>query len=323
MFPLVDPQKYFPQVNRVTIRSDIEQSMTIEELVNYLTIKEDQSYLFIMNTINAATTLYQLMREKVKDKIVYLSTHVVPWERLKRIKALQEKKFRLAVTTQLVEAGVDIDFDVVYRDIAPLDSLIQSAGRCNRNWSKEKGLVNIVRLQDNKRAYSSYIYDSLLLRETEKVLLKNNVLYEQDLFEMVENYFHLLQNKKSSDDSRKLLEAVYRLKYTSNGQQVGIADFQLIEEDYPKLDVFLEINEEAQEVWNAFLEIKEIKDLWQRRLAFDKIKGDFYQFVVSVPIKVENLPPEVSGFRYVNNDSLSDFYDSETGFKLKGGSAIW
>jgi len=323
MFPLVDPQKYFPQVNRVTIRSDIEQSMTIEELVNYLTIKEDQSYLFIMNTINAATTLYQLMREKVKDKIVYLSTHVVPWERLERIKALQEKKFRLAVTTQLVEAGVDIDFDVVYRDIAPLDSLIQSAGRCNRNWSKEKGLVNIVRLQDNKRAYSSYIYDSLLLRETEKVLLKNNVLYEQDLFEMVENYFHLLQNKKSSDDSRKLLEAVYRLKYTSNDQQVGIADFQLIEEDYPKLDVFLEINEEAQEVWNAFLEIKEIKDLWQRRLAFDKIKGDFYQFVVSVPIKVENLPPEVSGFRYVNNDSLSDFYDPETGFKLKGGSAIW
>jgi len=122
---------------------------------------------------------------------------------------------------------------------------------------------------------------------------------------------------------RKLLEAVYRLKYTSNDQQVGIADFQLIEEDYPKLDVFLEINEEAQEVWNAFLEIKEIKDLWQRRLAFDKIKGDFYQFVVSVPIKVENLPPEVSGFRYVNNDSLSDFYDPETGFKLKGGSAIW
>ncbi len=92
-----------------------------------------------------------------------------------------------------------------------MDSLIQSAGRCNRNWDKEKGLVNIVRLQDNKRAYSSYIYDSLLLRETEKILLRNNVLYEQDLFNMVEDYFHLLQNKKSSDDSRKLLEAVYRL----------------------------------------------------------------------------------------------------------------
>jgi CRISPR-associated endonuclease/helicase Cas3 len=59
-----------------------------------------------MNTINAATALYQLMKKKVKDKIIYLSTHVAPWERLERIKALQEKKFRLAVTTQLVEAGV-------------------------------------------------------------------------------------------------------------------------------------------------------------------------------------------------------------------------
>jgi CRISPR-associated endonuclease/helicase Cas3 len=43
MFPLVDPQKYFPRVNRVTIRSDIEQGMTIEELVDYLTIKKTRA----------------------------------------------------------------------------------------------------------------------------------------------------------------------------------------------------------------------------------------------------------------------------------------
>ncbi|MDK2897161.1 MAG: CRISPR-associated endonuclease/helicase Cas3 [Candidatus Atribacteria bacterium] len=322
--PLVAPQNYFPRVDRVTIRADLEESITIEELVDRLIIRDNQSYLFIMNTINAATTLYQLMKEKVKDKIAYLSTHVVPRERLERIKAIKEKKFRLAVTTQLVEAGVDIDFDVVYRDIAPLDSIIQSAGRCNRNWGTKEGLVNIIRLQDNNnRAYSSYIYDSLLLRETEKVLLKNNVLHEQELFNIVENYFYLLQNKKSSDESKDLLEAVYRLKYASSDQQLGIADFKLIEEDYPKLDVFLEINQEAQDIWNKFLEIKEIKDQWERRLALNKIKSDFYQFVVSIPINVENLPPEVSGFRYVNNNSLVDFYDSETGFKLKGGPAIW
>ena len=98
--------------------------------------------------------------------------------------------------------------------IAPLDSLIQSAGRCNRNWSKEEGLIHVIRLRDDKRTYSSYIYDSLLLRETEKVLLKSNFLQEQDFFGMVENYFHLLQNKKSSDESRELLEAIYRLRYS-------------------------------------------------------------------------------------------------------------
>ncbi|MGB4412119.1 MAG: CRISPR-associated helicase Cas3' [Candidatus Atribacteria bacterium] len=323
VFPLVDPQKYFPRVNRVTIQPSLEQDITIEELVGDLVIEDDKSYLFVMNTISAALLLYQLMKEKVGDKIAYLSSHVVPWERLKRIKEIQNKKFRLAVTTQLVEAGVDIDFDVIYRDIAPLDSLIQSAGRCNRNWSKEEGLINVIRLRDDKRTYSSYIYDSLLLRETEKVLLKSNFLQEQDFFGMVENYFHLLQNKKSSDESRELLEAIYRLRYSSTDQRAGIADFKLIEEDYPKLEVFLEINQEAQEIWNAFLEIKEIKDRWERRAAFDKIKSGFYQFVVSVPLSVENLPPEVSGFRYVNNDSLCDFYDSETGFKLKGGPAIW
>ena len=43
------------------------------------------------------------------------------------------------MSTQLIEAGVDIDADIVYRDFAPMDSINQVAGRCNRNSSKEKG----------------------------------------------------------------------------------------------------------------------------------------------------------------------------------------
>lgn len=52
------------------------------------------------------------------------------------------------VSTQVIEAGVDISFPLVLRDAAPLDSIIQSAGRCNRNREQETGRVIIFRLDD-------------------------------------------------------------------------------------------------------------------------------------------------------------------------------
>ena len=89
--------------------------MTVEELSESIEFQADKSYLFILNTIKSAKNLYKLLKAKVKN-IEFLSTHVVPKERLNRIDKMKSGQVRAAVTTQLVEAGVDIDFDV-YRDL--------------------------------------------------------------------------------------------------------------------------------------------------------------------------------------------------------------
>jgi CRISPR-associated endonuclease/helicase Cas3 len=52
----------------------------------------------------------------------------------------------LCVSTQLIEAGVDIDFATVVRDLAGLDSIAQAAGRCNRNGERAIGRVHIVKM---------------------------------------------------------------------------------------------------------------------------------------------------------------------------------
>ncbi|MBM7582844.1 CRISPR-associated endonuclease/helicase Cas3 [Caldicoprobacter guelmensis] len=319
---LVNREFYFNSMDRVTIVPRLEESLTLEEFVERIELQNDKSYLFILNTINSAKTLYELLKEKTGEEIAYLSTHVVPYERLERIKLMKAGKVRLAVTTQVVEAGVDIDFDVVYRDLAPLDSINQAAGRCNRNGMR-KGEVIVVSLKDERRSYASYVYDSVLLDITRKILQGRDFVAERDFLNIIEEYYVQVQAKKSNDLSRELLEAVYKMKYESVDGTRCIADFKLIEEDYPKVDVFVELNEEAKQIWQRYIQIKEIKDLFERRLHFSRIKADFYKYTVSVPQKMQNIPPAVKDFLYVSNNTLNEYYDKNTGFITKGVTAIW
>jgi CRISPR-associated endonuclease/helicase Cas3/CRISPR-associated endonuclease Cas3-HD len=87
-----------------------------------------------------------------RPAVVYLSTRLRPCDRrflLSVIDRLTERDVPLAVvSTQLVEAGVDLSFDQVFRDFAPLDSIVQAAGRCNRSFERapDTGLVTVWRL---------------------------------------------------------------------------------------------------------------------------------------------------------------------------------
>lgn len=321
MYHLVDPEKYFRQMERVVIKVKIDRRLSLDEFVEELDLEEDKSYLFVLNTITSARKFYNLLKDKTNEEIIYMSSHIVPYDRLKRIERIKKREVRLAVTTQLVEAGVDIDFDIVYRDMAPLDSIIQAVGRCNRNWGK-KGETIVVYLKDENRSYASYIYDSLLLDITSRILSKREVIEEREFWDVVNSYYLEVQKKKSSDISNEFINAVYRLKYNSTDETKGIEDFKLIEEDYPKFEVFIELNDEARDLWRRFTEIKEIKDLIERRTEFSKIKSNFYKYVISVPMNVENIPPIVNGFGYVSNNSLANYYDEITGFKAKGDTVL-
>jgi len=79
--------------------------------------------------------------------ILHLSTRLRPADRLNLIEVAKELTERsqplLTISTQLVEAGVDVSFDCVYRDFAPIDSIVQAAGRCNRSFEHDQGEVTV------------------------------------------------------------------------------------------------------------------------------------------------------------------------------------
>jgi CRISPR-associated endonuclease/helicase Cas3 len=119
------------------------------------------SCLAIVNTKTNAKELYQLLRlgSDARVAIEHLSTNMCPAHRLEVLDRLKQQLPQaspehplICVSTQLIEAGVDIDFATVVRDLAGLDSLAQSAGRCNRHGSRpQQGRVHIVELPEPPR----------------------------------------------------------------------------------------------------------------------------------------------------------------------------
>jgi len=321
---LTDKRRYFNQMNRVVIKPVFQKDMHLDELIDVFDLEDGRSYLFILNTISSARQFYQLLKEKLPDEeIIYMSTHVIPHERLERINLLKTKSIKYAVTTQLVEAGVDIDFDVVVRDLAPMDSINQSAGRCNRNWEK-KGEVYVVSLIDEKnRKYALRIYNKVMLNITERILSEYEIISEKDFLDIIDRYYREISQNLSSKETIDILDAVFKLRYDSDDGMPSISKFKLIDDEYYKVDVFIEYNEEAIDLWQRYIDLKKIKNLFKRRSIFDEFKADFYKYVISIPEKTENMPAEVEGFKYVNAASLKDYYDSETGFKTSDVLSIW
>ncbi len=323
---LADCQYFRNSLDRIKVHVDLSEK-SIKEFVDSLHIEKNKTYLFITNTIKSSKELYEYLKGKLNEPVCYLSTYIVPYERQERIKEIKSGKYRFVVSTQLVEAGVDIDFDVVYRDFAPLDSLNQSAGRCNRNMQKDKGEFYIVRLRNEKgKFYYSFIYDAVLCDITEKILRHKRELTEPQFTGLIEEYFAEAWEKVSPDKSKEILDAIREFKFSSerkfkfSSDDVSIRSFELLEDDEYKQDVFIELNDFASEVWKKAKGIvKNLKDrkitLFEAKEEFEKIKADFYKFVVSVRIK-ENKPPfdEELKIHFVNKGLLSKYYDKETGF---------
>lgn len=150
-----DVKKLFDDLKRVEVKNRRKPGgWTMDEIA--LLAREEttraNSCLVIVNTKNAAQTIYRLCKEQDGILVYHLSTNMCPAHRksiLAEVRArLERQEPTLCISTQLIEAGVDVDFGAVIRFTAGLDSIAQAAGRCNRNGIREIGFVHVVNPQD-------------------------------------------------------------------------------------------------------------------------------------------------------------------------------
>ncbi|MCF8182909.1 MAG: CRISPR-associated helicase Cas3' [Limnohabitans sp.] len=193
-----DTRKLFEQLKRVDIINKTKSEGWSKEEIAELALSElaeKGSCLVIVNTKAWAEALYRACVNNEEDKncIFHLSTHQCSAHRtaiFNTIKArLKAKQPVLCFSTQLIEAGVDIDFASVIRFLAGLDSIAQAAGRCNRNAELENATVFII--NPAKESLDQLIDIKIGKEKTERVFreIASNDLLTPDAIELYFKYY--------------------------------------------------------------------------------------------------------------------------------------
>jgi len=246
--PLIDnPSVIYEKTRRVTYKFLKELNpVSITDLFDDLK-NEKSSVLIICNTKKPVKELFEIAIQTHEnwENIYHLSTAMCPLHRKSVISDirndLQAGKKIFVSSTQLIEAGVDFDFPNVFREVAPLEAVIQSAGRCNREGKLPDGNVVLFQLEDSKwpdKTYETsanhtksllqedisriYHYDFFQKYYSQIINLfidadRNNIIQarKQFNFQTVNDSYHLISEPSKSifaynysDESRSLLHSI-------------------------------------------------------------------------------------------------------------------
>jgi CRISPR-associated endonuclease/helicase Cas3 len=130
------PEDLHKRLRRVSIEWRIDDSVDWPEVAGWML--DHEQALCVVNLRDHAVKLFDELSPRVADgsSLFHLSTRMCPAHRLEVIaeirQRLREKRPCLVISTQLIEAGVDLDFPVAFRALGPLDSIVQVAGRADR-----------------------------------------------------------------------------------------------------------------------------------------------------------------------------------------------
>lgn len=214
--PLVEnPKRVFEETKRVIYHPlNGYDEMPISELAEDV-VRKQVSALVVFNTKKKAKMFFEEMRGCGGFKSFHLSTNMCPAHRKRIIKdirnALEHKERIVVSSTQLIEAGVDMDFPTVYRELAPLESIIQSAGRCNREGRAERGDVYLFALTESgqpSKQYRSWAEFANLLYKGNEEKLYTHDFYSFYYRKLVENFGDTDKYKITDDRKRFLFQTV-------------------------------------------------------------------------------------------------------------------
>lgn len=214
-------QEQFRFFERVTFRN--MGTVTDEELIERLSMEKQA--LCIVNTKKKAQRIYHELKG---EGVYHLSTSMYPHHRRRVLEKIRTRLSNgekcILISTSLVEAGVDLDFQAVYRQLAGVDSMIQAAGRCNREGIRDKEDSRVFLFQFDEK---EYVPGQRLQIDVSKLLITERTDISSLLG--IKKYFETLYHfRGESLDKKKILEEFKNKRYNF---AKAASEFNLIEEN--------------------------------------------------------------------------------------------
>lgn len=302
------------------------------------------SALCILNTKGAVKALFEKAEESFPEaKVFYLTTNLCAAHRMDRINEIREilKSIRegssgkrdklICITTSLIEAGVDVDFDVVLRSVTGADSIEQARGRCNREGLlREGGKVFILRLKEDntnvrglrdiyQRGNITTDFVNKQVKEGREALnmqrLTEDFYYKyflensgEMILKMPENNTNALELLSTNADNVRALgnseqQKIFKRKHTLlQSFKTASENMKLIDQDTKAVIVPYKNNEDM------LRELREAID------PYDYVKVKDYTKVKEMLKKLQRYTVNV--YRWKEIDSRCDFVDKELGIYI-------
>lgn len=275
----------------------IENRGILEDITTISKKAEKSKILIIANTVNRSMEIYkQLKKEGVKN-IHLLHSRFTLKDRNKKEKQIKEfaatkKENGIWITTQIVEASLDIDFDYLYTEISTLDSLFQRLGRCYRSREYKEEGPNVWIYRKEASGIGS-VYDKAISEKSIELLEKydNEVLKEETKIDLVDKLYaeETLKGTEFYDKFRSGIEILdHIVDYNTNK-----SDAQKLLRNIESITVIPKIiYDENIQLFEKYKEAKKKKDCQEK----NKIRRQINQLTISISKKQqwrikENLIP--------------------------------
>ena len=258
--------------------------------------------LVMLNTRQKAAMMFNQIQE-TNPNVIYMSSGVIKRDRKEILRNLRGNSNYILVSTQVVEAGVDVSFSNVYREICPLDNVIQVMGRLNREGTEPNSEIVIF---ENDEMTAPYL--ELDVNESKTHIVRAHT--SQDLYEILPHYYEQIsaRNKRNQKAVQNLDDCVNGLDFEKTWEIVN----KLISADDEQDSVFIPRDEEWESVRQELVE-KPKKESFKK----------FGLISASLPSKA-NIPKEEffdeelleNGILLPKRERLADIYDENLGLDI-------
>ena len=302
-----------------TIRHKIQlvDSGIEEDLEEIKENSKNKKVLIIVNTINKAIEIYQKLKDEDVQNVNLLHSRFIQSDRSEKERNIKEfSKNRdeagIWITTQIVEASLDIDFDMLYTEMSTLDSLFQRLGRCYRSREYSGDMPN-VKIYIKETSGIGYIYDKEIYKKSIDLLNPYNdeILTERVKIDLVDKLYskEMLQGTefyKKFKDAFKILDNI--IDYDTSKK-----DAQHILRNIDNIDVIPKIiYDENLDLFAEYENEKEKKKKYELKRKVDKL---FISINSKNKWKLNNFIIECP---YIKGKCIIDTkYDKEIGLLLE------